>query len=293
MNEEKKNQPQTLKGEQSFKMTKLKGSPTVIQRKYYEEAIFIYVRSGQGSLFIENTCIKINRYDFVMISPSVPIHIDQSDNDVIMIIQAPPKFIKKDLFPALKNNEQVSPFFFPFVYETPMKTPYIYFKSRDTSPLNSFNNFYYEWQKKDKNPRIITLFLAIMIEDISQSYEMITSCNLFKKESVDIQGIIDYIELHLNSITLKKLARHFHYNPTYLSTFFKKNTSMKFSDYVKMQKMEKAKEYLLHTDHSIDQIAILLGYSDRSQFFQVFKAYYGISPSDFKKSRRSHTFCDK
>lgn len=268
-----------------FILTQLNGSSKKIEKRKSKNVTFIYIRNGQASLFIENNCIKLNSHDFVLIYPNTFFHIDKSENDSVIIFKLPVKFVKEELYTVLKKNEKINYFLSPIVFDSANKIAYLYYKNNYSNNLDSFNNLFLEYTKKDNSPRprILTFFLAILIEEISLHSQLITSSNLFPKENIDIQGIIDYIEQNLNTITLSDLAKHFHYNTSYLSTTFKKNTNMNFTDYVRNKKMEKAKDYLLHTDYSINKIARLLGYSDRSHFFQVFKAYYSVSPSDFKK----------
>ena len=48
--------------------------------------------------------------------------------------------------------------------------------------------------------------------------------------------------------------------------------------------MEKAQEFLIHTQKKIKEIAFLVGYKDELYFSKVFARLYGMSPSKFRKT---------
>lgn len=50
------------------------------------------------------------------------------------------------------------------------------------------------------------------------------------------------------------------------------------------KKMEVAKELLIHTDKSIGEIAMLVGYYNYSSFNRIFTKETGMSPQKFKIS---------
>ncbi len=48
--------------------------------------------------------------------------------------------------------------------------------------------------------------------------------------------------------------------------------------------MDKASELLLNSDLNITQIAYKVGYTEQSNFSRKFTAYFGCSPSQYKKN---------
>lgn len=100
----------------------------------------------------------------------------------------------------------------------------------------------------------------------------------------DIIEIISYISDNFSTVTLKSLSEHFHYSPAYLSKYISSYTNMTFSEYVNKYKMDKARYFLQHSDFSIDQIAQLLGYHQRSSFEKEFKKSAEKTPSQYRKA---------
>lgn len=97
--------------------------------------------------------------------------------------------------------------------------------------------------------------------------------------------ILDYIHQHyMEPISLSDVANHFHFNTTYLSTFFSTHNAEGFSEYLNRVRIEKAAELLASTDMAIAEISVQVGYSDHSYFTKVFKKLTGKSPSHYRKS---------
>ncbi|WP_158602265.1 helix-turn-helix domain-containing protein [Cohnella endophytica] len=100
-----------------------------------------------------------------------------------------------------------------------------------------------------------------------------------KTEIVDAQR---YVQLQLHrKITLEEVADHLHLNPSYFSRLFKKESGENFIEYVTRLKMEKAKELLGESGHTVEKIALQLGYDNKSYFVKLFKQHYGTAPGRF------------
>ncbi|WAA09279.1 response regulator transcription factor [Fervidibacillus albus] len=99
-----------------------------------------------------------------------------------------------------------------------------------------------------------------------------------------MQQLLNYIHQHYNqSLSLTDLANKFHFNPTYLSTYFSKHLGEGFSEYVNRLRIEKAKELLKSTKTPIADVSHIVGYSDQSYFSKVFKKIVGLSPSSYRR----------
>ncbi|WP_079912755.1 helix-turn-helix domain-containing protein [Paenibacillus sp. 32352] len=96
-----------------------------------------------------------------------------------------------------------------------------------------------------------------------------------------------YVYNHLDrKISLEEAAAHLHLHPSYLSRLFKRETGENFVEYVTRMRMEKAKELLVMTDKTIEEIAELLGYDNKNYFGKLFKAQTGVVPNAYRSSRK-------
>lgn len=98
-----------------------------------------------------------------------------------------------------------------------------------------------------------------------------------------LQVIDQYIKQYMTEmITSVDVANHLFLSPSYFSRYFKKLTGENFTDYVHSYKIKLASKMLANSVDTIEQVALKLGYSDRTYFSKVFKKYIGITPGEFK-----------
>ncbi|MEH7073467.1 response regulator transcription factor [Neobacillus drentensis] len=90
------------------------------------------------------------------------------------------------------------------------------------------------------------------------------------------------------NITIDKIARKIHMNPTYFCEYFKSQTGDTILDYVTKVRLEKAKVLLIDTDLKIYDISQFVGYSDTKYFSKLFKKYFGDVPSKFKEKAKNN-----
>ena len=93
--------------------------------------------------------------------------------------------------------------------------------------------------------------------------------------------IVRFIGEHTDVVTLKAISTHFFHHPNYISTLLRRETGKSFSEILLEFRMERAISLLKATDLSIEKIALILGYSNSSNFYKAFRKYYGKSPRDF------------
>lgn len=86
--------------------------------------------------------------------------------------------------------------------------------------------------------------------------------------------------------TLKELSVLYRKNEKYMGRLFKKEMGMTFHQYCLMLRLQKAEALLLKTSDKIINIALECGFNNISYFNRVFKAHYGMSPSEYIISKK-------
>lgn len=116
--------------------------------------------------------------------------------------------------------------------------------------------------------------------------ERVSLIRFKKPDSPLIAQAVRYIlENIANGVSLSKAAEQLHTGKTYLSTRFKEEMGVSFTDFVNMQKVEKSKELLLFTGKSIAEIAAYFSFSSQGYFQTVFRKFTGTTPNAFRKSK--------
>ncbi|OXS55383.1 hypothetical protein B1A99_23955 [Cohnella sp. CIP 111063] len=98
-----------------------------------------------------------------------------------------------------------------------------------------------------------------------------------------VDKVKSYIEAHLHQdVSLVSLAEVVHFNPSYLSRFFKQQTGLNLSEYAQNVKVERAKQMLTDPNIKVNDIAEALGYGSSSNFTRSFKRITGLTPQDYR-----------
>ncbi|MBO5221361.1 MAG: helix-turn-helix domain-containing protein [Clostridia bacterium] len=88
----------------------------------------------------------------------------------------------------------------------------------------------------------------------------------------------------LFDLPLSRLAELFHYNEKYLGRKFKEETGETFRQYVNLLRLRHARKMLHTTTSDVVEIALASGFDNVSYFNRLFKARYGITPTEYRKS---------
>jgi len=105
-----------------------------------------------------------------------------------------------------------------------------------------------------------------------------------EQEDDQVRKIKKYIwENFDQKLTLNTFAELLYYNPSYISTVFKKLTGQGITEYVTEVRIAKAKELLVSTSESIDEIASRVGLSNNSYLTAIFKKRLNICPSEYRR----------
>lgn len=143
------------------------------------------------------------------------------------------------------------------------------------------NQSIFEQLFKWRSPREIQDWLRYsVIEPIIVAVEERTQTQ-YKKISEQIIQIIH--EDFDKDISLEWIAGKLHYNANYISSVFRKETGISFSEYLAMHRHSKALKYLLDTDMSIKDISNKLQYNNSQNFIRSFRKTEGMTPGQYRE----------
>lgn len=96
-----------------------------------------------------------------------------------------------------------------------------------------------------------------------------------------VNKAVRYIrENYRTTVSLQEVADALNINSAYLSRLFKKYTRRTIVTYINDRKMEKAHELIEQGSMPMKEIAAEVGFQNYNYFSQMFKKYYGKSPSE-------------
>lgn len=117
--------------------------------------------------------------------------------------------------------------------------------------------------------------------------------NIQEKSKIEyrsrINRVMHYIDMHLDqTLELKDIAEIANFSPYHFHRTFTFLIGETPIDYIQRLRIEKAASKLLQeSPQPIAEIAYSCGFGSISLFNKIFKRYFGITPTQFRKTRRS------
>ncbi len=110
---------------------------------------------------------------------------------------------------------------------------------------------------------------------------------LFRDDALSdtVRKICAYVKSrYREEISAITAANEVFVTPNYLSTIFHQETGMTFTNYVNLARVDSACLILLQKEHSMDEIALAVGFSNTNYFFKVFHQVTGMTPGEYRKA---------
>ncbi len=103
-----------------------------------------------------------------------------------------------------------------------------------------------------------------------------------------IQKINNYINLNIkNDISINDLASFFKISKTRLYEQFSQYSDLGIAEYIKLKRIEKAKELLVKTNLKVIEISNEIGFYDYNYFCRVFKKICGIPAKKYRTKNQN------
>lgn len=134
-------------------------------------------------------------------------------------------------------------------------------------------------------------FTFFSLEETKQSLlQALENIRLLVQENIKSKenNMEDYIKTHYKepNLCLEKMAFDYNISPNYLSKVFREQVGQNFTDYLAMVRIDKAKDLLLSTNLTIEEICDKIGIVSRSTFNRIFNKYTGIAPGKYRLAKK-------
>lgn len=236
-------------------------------------SMFIYACGGEAQIQLNETTFGMERFGLVHGGKGSLLSISPKRESVktfmVFYKAESPLLFKKHLQQLL---EQVNPFVQQFGY-----TP-----SNPILLLDWFQQMLNDWNRGKAMDQLQAKgFLYQLIHRVYRDFEggEIRYLQPFPASSAKI-----YLDKHYREpIMFQDIAAMFGISGGQLTRLFKKKEGMSLQEYLIQRRIEAACHDLKHTEATIKEIATGSGFADEKNLFRMFKKYYKMTPSDYRK----------
>ena len=227
----------------------------------HRHAEMFFIMSGNGSFQLQRHSFPVSGRSLVIINPGV-MHGEQSDPD------SPMEYIVlgvENLEMAANEQGYALTIF-----------------HRDWDAISSCLRLMLQEarSKQDGYSQVCQRLTEIILLRILRRRGMPLASEEFAQDDSRECGIVRrYIDEHFKeSITLDQLAELAHINKYYLVHAFRKTYGTSPINYLISRRIQESRFLLTNSNHSLSQIARILGFSSLSYFSQSFHRAEGVSP---------------
>lgn len=126
-----------------------------------------------------------------------------------------------------------------------------------------------------------------MIQHDKEVSDRRPTTTLLKRELKQVRNFAIKLEKQIaRDFTLEEIALETGLTQAKLQEGFKLLYNNTVTEYIRNTRLETARDLIANSEMNISEVVYSIGLSSRSYFSKIFKAKYGISPSDFRTNKR-------
>jgi AraC-like DNA-binding protein len=248
----------------------------------YIEAV--YMCSGETTHIINGKSLTLKEGELLFLGQSARQEIlpaGRRDVAVNFIIQ--PSFFDKALEMLGGEDTPIKSFILSSLFSEENRG-YLHFKVSGILPIqNLIENLLwaliYNPQSK-RNINQITMGL-LLIQLLNHTDKLVYE----RREDRAIMELLRYIEENYKNGSLSEAAERLHYDFFWLSHEIKNRTGKTYTEHLQERRLSRAAFLLKSTALSVEEVALSVGYENKSYFHRIFFARYGTSPKKYRSAR--------
>lgn len=136
----------------------------------------------------------------------------------------------------------------------------------------------------DFSQQIISQYLPILFYELARCMEATNTKQKIDLDETPYLQILRVIDEEYQTITLTDLANRLNFNKNYLSNLIKEKSGKTFTQLVTQRKLMKAQLLLQSTCMPIYEVALEVGFSNKTYFYDKYREYFGHPPKDERLS---------
>ena len=247
----------------------------------------VYVYAGECTQVIDGRRLTMSQGDICLLDSNVPHSLEYLDRgDIVIAIEMQREYLTRGFLQRLGNNGIINGFLINALSLTAAHDQYLLFRKQAENPIHSIVQHllceYYAPQIC--SDKMVDAYMVLLFCEILRQYRNQAFSNL-PNVRWRIVDILEYIENNYLTATLQSTARHFGFQPNYLSSCIKKETGRTFKELLILQRMYQASFYLTNTEMPVYEIAVKVGYENLGFFYKKFEEIYKCKPAAYRSGQ--------
>ena len=244
----------------------------------------VYMCQGKTTHIINGKELVLNEGELLFLGQNAKQEIlPASENDIAVNFIIQPNFFDKTLEMLGAEETPIKNFLLSSLFDGENRG-YLHFKVAGVLPVqNLIENLIWTLISNTSNKRNINqttmglLFMHLLNHTDKLVYET--------KEDKAIMDIFRYIEDNYKNGSLTEAASLLHYDFYWLSHEIKNRTGKTYTEHLQEKRLSQAAFLLKTTSLSVEEIALAVGYENKSYFHRIFSQKFGRSPKKYKNDR--------
>lgn len=246
---------------------------------------FNYMYSGSCTQMVNGAPVELKQGQMLLLNYNTIHEIPVlGENDILLNIYVRKEYLNVAFFNRFSQKSNVLQFLINSITQGLTQNNYLHFASEHSRRLAVYvQEFFCERYdpcacSEDVLSGLFGLILSELVTICETDLSTAPQTNL----PSTVLSILKYLESHYQTASLQQTASSFGLNPDYLSRILKKYTGKSFQTLLLEQRLSAAKQLLLQSDLTIENVAHEVGYDNVTFFYKKFEAYYHCSPGDFR-----------
>lgn len=241
----------------------------------------VYMCQGKTTHIINGKELVLKEGELLFLGQNARQEIlPASENDIAVNFIIQPSFFDKTLEMLGAEETPIKNFLLSSLFDGENQG-YLHFKVAGVLPIqNLIENLIWTLISNTSNKRNINqttmglLFMQLINHTDKLVYET--------KEDKAVMDIFRYIEGNYKNGSLTEAASLLHYDFYWLSHEIKNRTGKTYTEHLQEKRLSQAAFLLKNTSLSVEEIALAVGYENKSYFHRIFSAKYGTSPKKYR-----------
>lgn len=245
-----------------------------------------FLWSGTCRMEVEGNRFEMEPGDFVILD-TASAHLPSVEPGAILVnLAIKPMFFNDHFFRNFEKDDALAGFFASTIYAQKNAKRYLQFQTQNDPRIRQLLEMILMEYFGDEvcSRRIVENLMMVLFSTMVRLQKQ-TCANVTAMEQTSdqlVSEILSYMNDNLQKLSRDMLAEHFGYSYSYITTVLRSATGMTFSRLKNTLRLQRAELLLRTTDRPISVVAHDSGFSNVSNFYELFQKHYDVTPLDYR-----------